>query len=298
MDQKTGNIYKNLEIQISKLYKHARQGSFKTRERYVEGTKRFCKFLAENYKIQKFSNICDKHIEDYIEHMQKKGLSVSTVKTDLAGIRFFHDQIDSPRNKIAGNAKYNLGKRVFGGVDRTWSKNEYESMVSLAREQGCERVASAMGLALTQGLRIHEVFRLDRSIAEATIRNGELKIKGKGGKERIIPLTEEGRQVLEQAINGISRGQKLFVNKEEKTHLIIKETQNWIARYRHYCSEPGRNVNMTFHGLRHLYACEQYSSLLKEGKSELEARISVSQLLGHERDDVTRIYLSGGIQNG
>ena len=54
---------------------------------------------------------------------------------------------------------------------------------------------------------------------------------------------------------------------------------------------------ITFHGLRHTYAHEKYNEFINSGKNEKEARRMVSELLGHHRDDVTRIYLSGGDEN-
>ena len=46
------------------------------------------------------------------------------------------------------------------------------------------------------------------------------------------------------------------------------------------------------HGLRHTYAAEKYRQLIADGISELDAHLTVSRLLGHERADVTNIYLS------
>lgn len=49
---------------------------------------------------------------------------------------------------------------------------------------------------------------------------------------------------------------------------------------------------MTFHGLRHTYAAEKYQGFIQAGKTPYEARKVVSKLLGHSRDDVTKIYLA------
>ena len=43
------NQYNNLLAQLDKLYRHNRQGSFRTRQRYYEAMQRFCRFLAEEY---------------------------------------------------------------------------------------------------------------------------------------------------------------------------------------------------------------------------------------------------------
>ena len=47
-----------------------------------------------------------------------------------------------------------------------------------------------------------------------------------------------------------------------------------------------------FHGLRHTYAAEKYMDLIQNGTSALDAHFEVSRLLGHERADVTNIYLA------
>ena len=52
------------------------------------------------------------------------------------------------------------------------------------------------------------------------------------------------------------------------------------------------NRPLTFHGLRHTYAAEKYQKLIDSGIGSLDAHFAVSRLLGHERADVTDIYLS------
>ena len=92
---KNQNLYFTLEAQLNKLARHNRQGSYRTKERYYMAMKRFCHFLADNYHLQKLSNISGKHLVAYVLWMQEKGLSASTIKTDLAAIRFFHDKISN-----------------------------------------------------------------------------------------------------------------------------------------------------------------------------------------------------------
>ena len=125
------NIYKNLNSQIIKIAKHNRQCSFKTKERYYEATDRFCKFISKEFGVQKFSNISDKHLERYIKDMQSRKLSASTIKTDISGIRFFHDKCSNTKNSLSSNSKFNLEKRTYGGVDRSWTKVEYNNFLKV-----------------------------------------------------------------------------------------------------------------------------------------------------------------------
>jgi len=50
-------------------------------------------------------------------------------------------------------------------------------------------------------------------------------------------------------------------------------------------------VHITCHSFRHAYAKEEYDHRIAVGMTEKEARYEVSELIGHSRDDITRIYL-------
>ena len=113
------NTYLTLEAQLNRLARHNRQGSYRTKERYYMAMKRFCHFLANNYHLQKLSNISGKHLVAYVLWMQEKGLSASTIKTDLAAIRFFHDKISNPKyraffHKKAAMIKWDQVEELIG----------------------------------------------------------------------------------------------------------------------------------------------------------------------------------------
>ncbi len=282
------NIFNNLKAQIDKISKHNNQGSYKTRERYAESVGRFCKFIAKEFGTQKFINIQDKHVDAYINNMQDRELSSSHIKAELSAIRFYHDKANG-KYKLG---EFNTGTRRFGGVPRAWTQQEFKSFNDLCNKRGATRVSNIASLAKNEGLRLHEAIRLDRATVESALNFGRLHVKGKGGKERDIPLSLESRVMLSNLIEGKSRGQKLFVEPGEKTHLVMKQVQNYINRNREHYQDSSRSMNITFHGLRHAFAQSEYCKAIDRGASEIEARLYVSNLLGHERDDVTRIYLA------
>lgn len=284
-------IYKNLLVQFDKIFKHNRQGSFKTKERYGDAFKRFLRFLADEYRLVKLANISAKHIYAYTEYMTLKGSSIATMKTELSAIRFFYDQIPNAKNQLPGNDKLELGRRQRGGIDRTWSGAELERFVGKAEELGRKDYAIIFFLGRYMGLRIHECFRIDTAIAAAAITDGSITIKGKGGLIRCVPLPSFLRVALGKLLAVTPRGQKLFVSPADKTHLAIHRLENFIAYYRSTLRDEGSCRPMTFHGLRHAYAAEQYKKLIENGATELEARRQVAHLLGHGRDEVTRIYI-------
>ena len=285
--------YRTLVAQLDKLARHNRQGSFRTKERYYEACKRFCAFLADAFHLQKLSNISGKHLVSYVLYLQENDLAASTIKTDLAAIRFFHDKMSNPKYKLPTNDELGvqLEQRCFGGVDRTWSNVEFNKM--LGRALGDDRWDYILALYLGRfaGLRIHECFRIDTATAEDALRNNAITIKGKGGKVRTVPINEQIIIALREQLKRTKRGHKLLVLDGMPTGRAINQLQLFIYSNRGDFQED-INRPLTFHGLRHTYAVEQFRKLTEGGMSALDAHFAVSRLLGHERADVTDIYLA------
>ena len=225
--------------------------------------------------------------------MQSKNLAASTVKTELAAIRFFHDSMPYTRERIPTNDDLNLSRRTFGGVDRTWTNQEYNLVQSIAISGGHKDYVAIFSLARYAGLRLEECFRIDTNDARKALETGRLFVKGKGGLTRYVPINEPIRITLSDMLRITPKGQKLFVAPYDKTHLAMKRLQCFISYHR----KTFTSNRITFHGLRHTYAHERYEKFKSEGYSDYKARRKVSELLGHHRDDVTRIYLSDGDDN-
>ena len=296
MSQNIDNIgiYLTLVSQLNKLARHNRQGSFRTKERYYEAFKRFCAFLADKYHLQKLENISGKHLTSYVLWMQESGKSASTIKTDLAAIRFFHDKMSRPKYQLPTNDELavELKRRCFGQVDRTWSNIEFNKMLGRALAEDRYDFILALYLARYAGLRIHECFRIDTAAAEQALRENAVTVKGKGGKVRTIPINGKIAVAMRAQLARTPRGQKLLVPDGMPTDRAITLLQLFIMKHRDEVREAGSDCPLTFHGLRHTYAAEKYRELTDSGKSALDAHFAVSRLLGHERSDVTNIYLA------
>lgn len=286
-------IYQALIAQLDKLARHNRQGSFRTKERYYEAVKRFCAFLADQYHLQKLSNISGKHLTAYVLYLQEQGKSASTIKTDLAAIRFFHDKMDTkyqlPSNRELG---VELERRRFGKTDRTWSNAEWNRMLGKALAADRYDYILALYLARYAGLRIHECFRIDTATAEQALQENAITVKGKGGKIRTVPINKQISVALRKQLKRTARGHKLLVKDGVPTDQAIHQLQRFILVHRAETQDEESDRPMTFHGLRHTYAAETYRKLVEGGMGELDAHFAVSHLLGHERADVTDVYLA------
>ena len=285
--------YRTLVAQLDKLARHNRQGSFHTKTRYYEACKRFCAFLADEFHLQKLTNISGKHLVSYVLYLQENDLAASTIKTELAAIRFFHDKMSNPKYKLPTNDELGveLERRRFGNVDRTWSEMEFNRMLGWALSYDRWDYILALYLGRFAGLRIHECFRIDTATAERALEKGDIVIKGKGGKVRTVPIDYYIDTVLSEQLERTPRGHKLLVPDGMPTHQAINRLQRFIYSHRKEIQEDA-NRPLTFHGLRHTYAAEKYQQLIDGGMGSLDAHFAVSRLLGHERADVTDIYLA------
>jgi len=203
--------------------------------------------------------------------------------------------MSEPRHFLPNNTELNLSRRQFIGYDRLWSEVDISEMCRFAEESGHKDYIHAMELALYAGLRIHECCRLDTATAENAFKCGLLTVKGKNGKIRTIPIDDDVKTVLRKLLNNTSRGDKLLVPKDMPTHKYIKQIQQFISKNRNRL--PPRNYEfqepLTFHGLRHTFAYRKHKELVDSGMKPRVARLLLSKLLGHERGDVTEIYLTG-----
>lgn len=291
MDEKTMNIYRNLNEQIDKVFRHTRQGSIKTRYRYEDGMNHFDKFLAETFKKQNLYKIENKHLQAYVEQMQESGYSKSYITTNLSAIRFFVDVRGGDSKKLSINKELGALPRSRDdriGSNKAWNDTEVKRFIEYDNSKNEFRYDDIVNLLYSHGLRVHEVARLDKSQLGDALEKDFLTVKGKGGLIRSIPLSN--KELVERLYKETKFGEKVFINKEEKTHKVINNLQVYI--YNHNKEFRDSDKSLTFHGLRHAYAQGRYRKLTQNAFNDYSARLKVSRELGHFRVEITDIYLN------
>ena len=137
------------------------------------------------------------------------------------------------------------------------------------------------------GLRVTELVTLPRSVLAGDGR--VLTIKGKGGRERIVPLTPAARAALDRYLNVGREGDGLAPMLRTKWLFASRGAEGHLTRQRlgqdlkELAEEAGLDpARVSPHVLRHAFA----SHLLDRG-ADLR---SVQQLLGHADISTTQIY--------
>lgn len=244
----------------------------------------FRKMTASSFK--------GKHVQALLDRWQGEGLSSGTIKNRLSHLRWLAEKIGKAGILPADNTQLGVAER------------RYVTNISKAQElgTGLEQVTDAhvrMSLQLQAafGLRREEAIKFQPSYAD---RGDHIALKGswtKGGRERTVPITTtEQRDALHAAHRLPGAGSLIPAN---KTYIQQRHV------YDGQCKAAGLSH---MHGLRHQYAQSRYETLTGRppptagGSSVTElsptqriedrhARQTISRELGHERVQITAIYL-------
>lgn len=145
------------------------------------------------------------------------------------------------------------------------------------------RDRTMLEILYASGLRVSELVTLQ--LGQVNLRQGVLRILGKGSKERLVPLGEESTEWLERYQNG-ARLELLGANISDALFLTKRRTmisrQAFWYLIKRYAVVANINKNISPHVLRHAFA----THLLNHGA---DLRV-VQMLLGHSDISTTQIY--------
>lgn len=211
----------------------------------------------------------------------------------MATLRWWAEKVDRKASMALDNAHYGIGRRQYVTTE---SKAKSVSAVDLAQVRDVY-VRASLELQAVFGLRREESIKFIAAYAD---QGDHLTLKGswtKGGKPREVPvLTPEQRMVLDRVRVLAGKGSLIPPDKNYAQQMRV---------YEHHTAQAGLHK---MHGLRHRYAQDRYfaltgwrapadggpgrKALTPEQKAlDLEARLTVSKELGHEREQITTVYL-------
>ncbi|WP_375282242.1 tyrosine recombinase [Pseudooctadecabacter sp.] len=239
-----------------------------------------------------FANAEKSHVERYLIYCDAQGLSKATRARRLSAIkqlyRFAFEEgwrDDNPALQIAGPGR---DKRL----PKTLTHAEVDSLLDAARAapRDRDRTTCMMELLYATGMRVTELVSLPVSAARGDPRM--LLVRGKGDKERLVPLSPPAREALtvwlrtrdaaEDAAHkdGTPRSRFLFPSRGKLGHITRQSFFNLIKDLAvNGGVEP---TKVTPHTLRHAFATH-----LLAGGADLR---SIQTLLGHADVATTEIY--------
>jgi integrase/recombinase XerD len=266
-----------------------------TRQAYVRDLRDFAAFAAQR-RHKPLAAVESADISVYLRAAAEAGLAAASRARRLSAIRQLFKFLAAEGVVAESPAERLAGPKRARPLPRTLSTAEVDCLIETARRRidgttGRERVRALRLYALIEmlyatGMRVSELVTLPRSVLAGDGR--VLLIKGKGGRERIVPLNGAACAALERYLNvghedGVAAMVKtkwLFASRGAGGHLT---RQRLGQDLKDLAIEAGLDPNrVSPHVLRHAFA----SHLLDRG-ADLRA---VQQLLGHADISTTQIY--------
>ncbi len=239
---------------------------------------------TRNLSLGHSDNISKADIHAFLADLHRRGLAKTSVARKLSSLRGFFNYLIT-RKRLSHdpcqgvhNPKQPRPQPRFLNVDQALS------LMQASKEDGPKglRDAALVELLYGSGLRISEALRLN--VQDIVPGRLFLKVIGKGGKERVVPLTDISLQRLEAYLHVRStftpslKEKALFLGARGQ-RLGRRQASRIIESLR---SAAGLPQTVSPHALRHSFA----SHLLASG-ADLR---SVQKLLGHSRLSTTQRY--------
>jgi len=247
----------------------------------------FADFL-QKHAIEDLKHIDKSTVRDYLTWCRKKRLSSRSISRRISTLRGFfrfllaENLIDSDPTSMIEHPKQG---RV---LPKTLTVGEVDALLAVSEklDRGTPlafRNYVMLHLLYATGLRVSELVKLPR--ISFNRHSGNLRVFGKGNKERLVPIGEQARILLEEYLDQIRprllhgrTSPSLFITMQGKAMTRNRYWQilNDIARH------SGIRKKISPHALRHSFA----THLLENG-ADLR---SVQLMLGHSDISTTQLY--------
>ena len=254
-----------------------------TLESYKNDLNKFRNFLEKNNKsVLKADHFL---ILSFLSFLLDKGFSSKTVSRNISSLKSFFKYLISVEH-IKINPMLNIDAPKSGlFLPTTLTVEETQQILDAPNElRSIEMRDKAMLYTLyATGMRISELISLNMHNVDLT--RGSVQVIGKGGKERLIPLTNDAitmiKKYLTNARDKLSKGKdhnNIFVS----THGKQISRHSFWHRIKAYLKKVDVKKEVHPHTLRHAFA----THMLNNG-ADLR---SVQLLLGHSDLATTQIY--------
>ncbi len=271
---------------------HERQLAARTRKSYASDWAAFVGFtsghLGGAVSLRSLATMDYRDFRAWLAHLTKNGLKRNSIARACASVRAFFDYVDrhydvhnpALRAMRAPSFKRALPRPLaFGQI----SEIREEIGEKASSDWTAKRDLALVMLLYGAGLRIGEAIGLSRSsIPDPIEQVTSVKVLGKGGKERVVPLLSQVVRAIDEYLRAcpfqLAAEDPLFVGVRGK-RVQPAAIQKKIRLLRQALGLP---ETTTPHALRHSFA----THLLSDG-ADLRA---IQELLGHANLSTTQIY--------
>jgi len=244
--------------------------------------------FIEDGSISDLALVGTQEVESFIAASRSRGLAESSVARSVVAIRNAVEftckesgQLNSIKDVKPPKLKMRLPKALsIAEIDDLLSAAKAPSNPDAIRESAILELLYGTGARISEivSLNIQDVMKFDGGEVSS------LRLTGKGGKTRVVPIGSYAREALDQYLVRVRPG---LVSKDREA-LFLNDRGGRLSRQSMWniVSETARRANISVpvspHSLRHSYATH-----LLDGGADVRV---VQELLGHSSVTTTQIY--------
>jgi integrase/recombinase XerC/integrase/recombinase XerD len=272
---------------------------------YLAGVRSLSPRTVEAYRrdLQQFRQFAEREeldatgpaaVRAFLGELARRGLAASTINRVLSTLRGYfrflrrHGNLD--RSPADGVRNRKMRRRLPGFLFAEQMDRFLPSSVAAASAGGFRAVRDRALLEFLYSTGCRAAEAVGASLVDVDLKNGSVRVLGKGGKERLVFLGQVAVEALRDYLllrkRRVPRGDQsaLFVNMRGG-RLTTRGLRFILKRY---VEESGWQGPVTPHTLRHSFA----THVLDEGA---DIRV-VQELLGHASLSTTQIYTHVGLE--
>lgn len=225
----------------------------------------------------------EKDLEDFVMKLSKEGLETSSIIRKATTIRVFYGFLNLEKISMVSLVGFRLPKPerklphvlTYEQVDKLLKQPDLDTFEGI-------RERCILEILYGSGLRVSEAVNL--RIENINFSSNFIKVKGKGQKERVIPMGQIEKGFIIKYINAFKsqKGRRPYIylfeskNKKQLSRSAVNKIVSQLS------ASAGIQQKVTPHTLRHSFA----THLLENGAPLRE----VQELLGHSNIETTQIY--------
>jgi len=282
-------LKKEKELFLLKL--KAKNYSTRTLTTYHYALERFFSYIDSETKLKRIQDIDVKIIDKYQIFIKKGGVNTNSREVYLRAVKLFFNFLEkngtifqSPLNEF----KKFKHKRIIQECPTIEEMNILLNQPDTSTPFGI-RNRAIIEVSYSAGLRLNELVFI--KIQDIDLRDGLLKVTGKGDKQRTVPI---GRQAVYWTDEYLKNSRPVLLKKKEDSHYL------WLGAYgdrinhislgnmiKNYAREADIKTHITTHAIRR--ACATH--MLQNGAHPVQ----IQMLLGHASMMNLSQYLQIGI---
>ena len=253
---------------------------------YKRDLAKYHSFISNRQRIDDITNVTQRNLRAYVRFLNAENISPNSIKRAISCIRNYHQFLVS-EGKMDFNPVLQIDTpKVARKLPSVLSVEEIEKILHFIPKKApmAKRDIAIFEMMYSCGLRVTELcnFKISNILWDSEM----VRIDGKGGRQRFVPIGPIARNNLKNYIN--KERPSLIDNNPNVPELFLSRNGKKLTRMmiwillKKWTSTAEINKDVSPHTLRHSFATH-----LLEGGADLR---SVQEVLGHADISTTQIY--------